>query len=80
MLGDGSAKITVKKMKDYLRLRSQAASGRKHELAQRIIGDLSELGTVVPAQGPLAAAYCITLKGMTTWMLAVMMKARSMHE
>ena len=38
MLGaDGSKKITVKIMQDYLRLRSQPTSGRKHELAKRII-------------------------------------------
>jgi hypothetical protein len=56
MLGaDGSAKITVKIMKDFLRLRSQPASGKKHELAKRIF-DLPALEEV-PVQGPLAAAY-----------------------
>jgi hypothetical protein len=34
MLGDGSTKITVKIMKDYLLLGSQPTSGRKHELAK----------------------------------------------
>jgi hypothetical protein len=61
MLGDGSTKITVKIMKDFLRLRSQPTFGRKHELAKRIV-ELSELaaGTLeVPVQGPLAAAYNI---------------------
>jgi hypothetical protein len=59
MLGeDGSAKITVKIMKDFLRLHSQITSGRKHELAKRIV-DLHELGIERPMQGPLAATYNI---------------------
>jgi hypothetical protein len=58
MLGDGSMKITVKILKDYLRLRSQPTSGKKHELAKRIVR-FSELGTAIPVQGPLAATYNI---------------------
>ncbi len=61
MLGDGSTKITVKIMKDFLCLRSQPTFGRKHKLAKRIV-ELSELaaGTQeVPVQGPLAATYNI---------------------
>jgi hypothetical protein len=58
MLGaDGSKNITVKAMKDFLRLRSQPTSGKKHELAKRIF-DLPELEEV-PVEGPLAAAYNI---------------------
>ena len=34
--GGGLAKITVKIMKDFLRLHSQTTSGRKHMLAKRI--------------------------------------------
>jgi hypothetical protein len=62
MLGDGSAKITIKILKDFLCLRSQPTSGKKHELAKRIV-DFSELGCTeeVPVllQGPLAATYNI---------------------
>jgi hypothetical protein len=58
MLGaDGSAKITVKIMKDFLCLLSQLTSGKKHELAKRIF-DLPALEEV-PVQGPLAAVYNI---------------------
>jgi hypothetical protein len=58
MLGaDGSENITVKTMKDFLRLRSQPTTGKKHELAKRIF-DLPELEEV-PVEGPLAAAYNI---------------------
>ncbi len=58
MLGaDGSENITVKAMKDFLCLRSQPTSGKKHELAKRIF-DLPELEEV-PVEGPLAAAYNI---------------------
>jgi hypothetical protein len=58
MLGDGSSKITVKIMKDFLRLHSQLTSGRKHELAKRIV-TFAELGREMPVQGPLAATYNI---------------------
>jgi hypothetical protein len=59
MLGDGSTKITVKIMKDFLRLRSQPTSGRKHELAKRIV-ELSELAAgTEEVQGPLASTYNI---------------------
>jgi hypothetical protein len=44
-------------MKDFICLRSQPTSGKKHELAKQIfhIAALEE----VPVQGPLAAAYNI---------------------
>jgi hypothetical protein len=59
ILGDGSSKITVKIMKDFLCLHSQlSTSGRKHELAKRIVA-FSELGREMPVQGPLAATYNI---------------------
>jgi hypothetical protein len=62
MLGDGSTKITVKIMKDFLCLRSQPTSGRRHELTKRIV-EFSELVAdtqeVPVQQGPLALTYNI---------------------
>jgi hypothetical protein len=55
MLGeDGSANIAVKTMKECLCLHSMIMSGRKHELAQRMV-ELWELGVEMPTEGPLAA-------------------------
>jgi hypothetical protein len=60
MLGDGSIKITVKIMKEFLCLRSQPTSGRKHKLAKRIVEFSKLVGTEdVLVQGPLAAIYNI---------------------
>jgi hypothetical protein len=64
-------------MKDFLRLHSQLTSGRKHELAKRIVA-FAELGREMPVQGPLAATY--NIEGKMTWMLVVTMKVRSRYE
>jgi hypothetical protein len=79
MLGDGSTKITIMIMKDYLGLRSQPTSGRKHKRTKRIV-EFSELQKKCRCRDLLLLPTGITLKGMMTWMLVVTMKVRLMHE